>query len=256
MTHSPQQPAPNPLRPKPHAFEFEQLSATTARIHIAPTYSHRQVSEAAAVLREQFTTLLLEAVPAYHQILIQWSSGSYLELQNRVSNRMKQALEEPRSATSNAQGLRIPVCYHPQLSPDLTMAAEALGLLPRELVERHLAGSYHIEAIGFMPGFAYLGGLAPSLHLPRKHSPRTQVPKGSVAIAEDKTAIYPLAAPGGWNLIGRSPHPLGSAESLVSAHKQHKSGALYVGQTIQFYEINLEEFERLIAQPTEPTHHD
>ncbi len=73
------------------------------------------------------------------------------------------------------------------------------------MIELHSAAEYRVGAIGFAPGFAYLGGLDPRLVLPRRATPRARVPAGSLAIAEAQTAIYPQASPGGWHLLGRSP---------------------------------------------------
>lgn len=88
---------------------------------------------------------------------------------------------------------------------DLASAATRLGLGEAELVARHAAPRYEVLVAGFLPGFAYLGPLDPSLELPRLPSPRRRVPAGSVAIAGRLTGVYPFASPGGWNLIGHAP---------------------------------------------------
>ena len=93
---------------------------------------------------------------------------------------------------------------------DLAEVARATGMSIDEVVELHARGRYVVEALGFMPGFAYLGGLDPRLCLPRRATPRPAVAAGSVAIAAERTAIYPGSSPGGWHLIGsaRLPSPL------------------------------------------------
>lgn len=91
--------------------------------------------------------------------------------------------------------------------PELDDAARALGITRDALVERHAAGVYRVAFVGFMPGFAYLDGLDPSLALPRLATPRARVPAGAVGIAGARTAIYPFASPGGWNLIARAIDP-------------------------------------------------
>jgi 5-oxoprolinase (ATP-hydrolysing) subunit B len=86
--------------------------------------------------------------------------------------------------------------------PDLAHVAAATGLSSDEVCARHAAATYTVETMGFSPGFAYLGGLPAALELPRRTTPRTRVPAGSIAIAGLQTAVYPFDSPGGWHLIG------------------------------------------------------
>lgn len=95
----------------------------------------------------------------------------------------------------------IPVWYD---GPDLHDVAERVGVEPDEVIRRHANREYRVRFLGFAPGFAYLGPLDPSLVLARRADPRPRVPAGSVAVAGDQTAIYPLDTPGGWHLIGRT----------------------------------------------------
>lgn len=96
---------------------------------------------------------------------------------------------------------RIPVVYD---GPDLEEVASRLGISTRELIELHARPIYRVFLVGFVPGWAYLGPLPDQLVLPRRPTPRTQVPAGSVAIAGRETGIYPFPTPGGWHLIGRA----------------------------------------------------
>jgi 5-oxoprolinase (ATP-hydrolysing) subunit B len=96
---------------------------------------------------------------------------------------------------------RIPVVYD---GPDLGAVAAELSLSTQRVIELHGTPIYRAFLVGFVPGWAYLGPLPDELVLPRRASPRTQVPAGSVAIAGQQTGIYPLASPGGWHLIGRT----------------------------------------------------
>jgi KipI family sensor histidine kinase inhibitor len=98
----------------------------------------------------------------------------------------------------------VPVHYGGQDGPDLAEVAEATGLTPAQVVERHAAQTYRVFLLGFAPGFAYLGTLPAELEVPRRPSPRPRVPPGSVAIAGRQTCVYPSATPGGWQLIGRT----------------------------------------------------
>ncbi|RHA37996.1 5-oxoprolinase subunit B family protein [Cellulomonas rhizosphaerae] len=92
--------------------------------------------------------------------------------------------------------------------PDLDEVADLTGLSADEVVARHTAATYTVAFGGFMPGFAYLVGLDPLLRVPRRPSPRERVLAGSVAIADEFSAVYPAATPGGWRLIGRCERPL------------------------------------------------
>ncbi len=98
----------------------------------------------------------------------------------------------------------ITVAYGGVDGPDLEAVAEHCGFTTDEVVRRHSAAEYVVYFIGFQPGFAYLGGLDAALHTPRRPEPRVAVPAGSVGIGGAQTGIYPLATPGGWQLIGRT----------------------------------------------------
>ncbi|WOD09091.1 carboxyltransferase domain-containing protein [Marinomonas sp. GJ51-6] len=74
-----------------------------------------------------------------------------------------------------------------------------------EVIKRHSETTYRAYAIGFTPSFAFLGNTPKELHVPRKTTPRLKVPIGSVALAENQTAVYPSVTPGGWQIIGRTP---------------------------------------------------
>ncbi|WP_310600478.1 5-oxoprolinase subunit PxpB [Desulfobulbus sp.] len=104
-----------------------------------------------------------------------------------------------------ATTIEIPVCYGGEFGPDLATVAAHNRLASEEVIGLHCRTVYRIYAIGFTPGFCYLGGLDPRLHTPRLATPRQRVPAGSVGIAGGQTGIYPLASPGGWQLIGRTP---------------------------------------------------
>lgn len=100
---------------------------------------------------------------------------------------------------------QLPVCYDDDFAPDLADVAQRTGLSADKVVTLHAGATYFAYVLGFMPGFAYLGGLPKELDLPRRKEPRVRVPQNSVAIAGELTAIYPWESPGGWHLIGRTP---------------------------------------------------
>jgi KipI family sensor histidine kinase inhibitor len=99
----------------------------------------------------------------------------------------------------------IPVCYAPELAPDLDEVARRTGLSREDVVRLHTGAGYRVYMLGFLPGHPYMGDLPEALRLPRRETPRIVVPAGSVAIATALTGIYPLESPGGWHLIGRTP---------------------------------------------------
>ncbi|HVA28028.1 MAG TPA: 5-oxoprolinase subunit PxpB [Candidatus Baltobacteraceae bacterium] len=100
--------------------------------------------------------------------------------------------------------IEIPVRYGGDDGPDLEAVARAAGIDAETCIARHVAGDYTVYAMGFAPGFAYIGGLDATLRVPRRAKPRARVPAGSVAIADALTGVYPAESPGGWNLIGRT----------------------------------------------------
>jgi KipI family sensor histidine kinase inhibitor len=105
--------------------------------------------------------------------------------------------------------LELPVSYD---GPDLRDTAELLGLTPEELVRRHAAAEYRVAFSGFAPGFGYLTGLPPELHVPRLPTPRTKVPAGAVGLAGEFCGVYPRRSPGGWRLLGRTEAVLWDAD--------------------------------------------
>jgi inhibitor of KinA len=108
--------------------------------------------------------------------------------------------------------VEIPVRYD---GPDLGDVARLCGLSEREVVERHTGAEYVVYFVGFVPGFAYLGGLPAELAVPRLESPRKRVAAGSVGIAGNQTGVYPIETPGGWRLIGRTEAKMFDGRSLL-----------------------------------------
>ncbi|SFM16152.1 5-oxoprolinase subunit PxpB [Variovorax sp. OV329] len=101
--------------------------------------------------------------------------------------------------------IEIPVAYGGEDGPDLADVAQHCGLTPQEVVRRHSQAEYTVYFLGFLPGFAFMGGLPPELATPRRAEPRVAVPARSVGIGGAQTGVYPLVSPGGWQLIGRTP---------------------------------------------------
>lgn len=132
----------------------------------------------------------------------------------------------------------LPVCYEGELAPDLTEVATRAGLSPQEVIDIHSSTAYSILMIGFLPGFPFMAEIDQRLRFPRRESPRTRVPAGSVAIANDQTAIYPWESPGGWHLLGRCPVPLFNADKAVPS-------LLQAGETVSFEPVSRADFDRI-----------
>lgn len=122
----------------------------------------------------------------------------------------------------------LPVCYD---GVDLPWIAQSCGLSVAQVIQIHQSGDYEVGAVGFAPGFAYLGGLDARLALPRRSAPRVRVEAGSVAIVERQTAVYPQASPGGWHLLGRCPWPLFQPKSASPVR-------LHLGDRVRFMAID------------------
>ncbi|HIJ57285.1 MAG TPA: 5-oxoprolinase subunit PxpB [Deltaproteobacteria bacterium] len=132
----------------------------------------------------------------------------------------------------------IPVRYGDEFGPDIDFVAQHNGISVDEVIQIHTCSAYHIFAIGFAPGFCYLGGLSSRLHAPRLETPRVRVAAGSVGIAGAQTGVYPLASPGGWRLIGRTPLRLFAPERPQPILYQ-------AGDTIRFRSVSSDEFNHI-----------
>ena len=146
---------------------------------------------------------VVETIPSFRALLVAYDPlvASRADLEARV----RALLPDLKPLAQAGRLWRLPVCYDPQVAPDLAEVAERCKLAPEEVAARHAGGRYFVYMLGFMPGLAYMGGLEAALQLPRRREPRLKVPPGSVAIAESMTTIYPWESPGGWHLIGSTP---------------------------------------------------
>ncbi|WP_341479136.1 5-oxoprolinase subunit PxpB [Heliobacterium chlorum] len=134
----------------------------------------------------------------------------------------------------------IPVLYGGEWGPDLVSLALRVGLKPEEVIAIHSHATYHVYMLGFVPGFCYLGKVSPKIAGPRLDNPRKSVPAGSVGIAGLQTGIYPIKAPGGWQIIGRT--PLGLYDP-----KREKAVFVKAGDRVRFKPIDLATYH-MVAQ--------
>lgn len=213
-------------------------AATSDRVH---AFANHLLDEPLPGQRDvvpAFTTVTLhyrpEGVPA--------GSGSpYARMRAAVEARLA---HEPDTGPGAARVFDVPVWYGGEAGPDLDDVAQRCRLTPAEVIERHVTSAHRVYMLGFAPGFPFIGGLDPSLSMPRRSTPRTHIPPGSVAIARDQTCIYPLNTPGGWNLIGRTPLRLFDPEAAVPC-------LLGPGDALRFVPIDEATYQSLVARQAE-----
>lgn len=154
-------------------------------------------------LAEGLAGRVRDLIPSYTTLLVCFDPRH--ESFHSLSPDVKALLsDQPTASTVVGRRVEIPVYYHPSVGPDLARVAAHHGIAIDEVIHRHTAREYAVFAIGFAPGFAYMGEVADDLATPRLDSPRPRVPTGSVALADQQTAVYPVSTPGGWNLLGRT----------------------------------------------------
>ena len=198
------------------------------------------VHSCARMLEEHPIEGVIECIPTICSLMVCYNPQviSYDALCACLQTRLK-------NITGTAQETRriveIPVCYGGEFGPDIAFVAEHAQLSVPDVIRIHAGVDYLIDMLGFMPGFAYLGGLDKRLHTPRLQSPRTCIEAGSVGIGGAQTGIYPLPSPGGWRLIGKSP------VCLYDPFRDHP--ILYAaGDYLRFIPISEEDFHCIQAQ--------
>ncbi len=199
----------------------------------------------ARLLEERALEGVIEVVPAYCSFLILFEPEiTGPERLGREVEDLFARIEAAPEETSETSGrtVTIPVRYGGEHGPDLRGVAEHSGLSPEQVVRIHTEGLYPVYMLGFAPGFPYLGGLDERIAAPRLETPRSHVPAGSVGIAGSQTGIYPLASPGGWRIIGRTPLTLFDprAEDPVPYYRP--------GDRLRFVAVEEEEFQRLLRE--------
>lgn len=158
-------------------------------------------------LRAVFGEQLIDLVPSYTTVMVHFDLLQMSPDQAQAS--IRQALENLEPDNGGGGRLHeIPVWYDLSVGPELSLLAERCSTSVADIVRRHSEHEYQVFALGFAPGFAFMGLVEEALAAPRLATPRKRVAAGSVGIAERQTAAYPAVSPGGWNLIGRTPSKL------------------------------------------------
>jgi KipI family sensor histidine kinase inhibitor len=177
-----------------------------------------------ATLRRHPLPGSVEHVPGARTVLVVARAPNDLP---SLAAALRELVLDPDEAPDGSDDLVVEVRYD---GPDLQDVATSVGISPDDVVERHTTQLWTVEFAGFAPGFGYLTGSEGGLEVPRRASPRTRIPAGSVGLAGPYSGIYPRASPGGWQLIGRSDAPLWDADRDPPA-------LLTPGRRVRFVEV-------------------
>lgn len=198
---------------------------------------------AAQKIKAQQLPFVRDIIPAYASVAVEYDfvlTAAYFKTTDTVKaltayleNLLVDTAKQP---LANNRRIKIPVCY--ELGLDNETIAAAKNISTDTLVQKHTEQIYQVFMLGFLPGFAYMGLVDEKIEMPRQSSPRKKIEPGCVGIAGRQTGIYPLASPGGWNIIGRTPLNMFDVtdENIC---------LLKPGDEIEFYPITLQEFENI-----------
>ena len=234
-------------------MEITPLGDSALIVHVRDRFEDapdETLDEVLRVFRELEAAAIpgvIELAPAYTTVAVFFDPSGVINAGagfDRVIDSLTHAIHQAvsrgdahKQKPARARLIEIPVCYDSKFAPDLEDVAQWAQISAKEVVDLHSGTEYHVNCIGFTPGFPFLAGLPKKLATPRRPTPRKEVPAGSVGIGGAQTGIYPLPSPGGWNIIGRSPLRL-----FDSA--QDQPALLRVGDRVRFRAIDLEEFEQ------------
>jgi inhibitor of KinA len=202
---------------------------------IDPVINDRATALAAA-LRSRWGTILRDVVVGYCSVTVYFDP---LRIDARWLASEVESLAEQATEGARIGGalIEVPVCYDAEFGPDLSDVAAFGGCSAEEAIALHESGTYRVYMVGFIPGFAYLAEVDQRIATPRRSTPRTAVPAGSVAIAGGQTGIYPAVTPGGWNIIGRTP---------LKPYDPNRPDPLLFrpGDSVRFVSVSRAEFDR------------
>ena len=169
--------------------------------------TNRQVHALAEAVNRSPIEGIIGIVPSYRSVLVQYDPlrTTQIEVCEALGSLLEELRLHPEEEAGRGRAVHIPVLYGGSYGPDIEFVAEHNGISVEEVIALHSEPLYPVYMMGFSPGFPYLGGLSDRLVTPRMKTPRVEIPGGSVGIAEAQTGVYPVASPGGWRLIGRTP---------------------------------------------------
>ncbi|WP_346798326.1 5-oxoprolinase subunit PxpB [Halomonas sp. Bachu 37] len=185
-----------------------------------------------------FGKALVDLIPSYTTLLVIFDPFTLAPGQAREVLASLLATLEPGTSLGSGKIKEVPVCYDVRFAADLPRVAERAGMELQAVIDCHSDKLYRVFALGFAPGFAFMGSVDSRIETPRLETPRQRIPAGSVALAGRQTAAYPLVSPGGWNILGRTP------ATLFDRHRQGFS-LLQVGDRVRFIPLSFGEYKKL-----------
>lgn len=201
---------------------------------VASAETSARVQAAVTAIEQVLNDDLVDLVPSYASVLILYDPlrTDHLIVARRVREVLNKLHTQP---PVEGRTVVLPVYYAAEVGEDLETLATSASLSVDDVINLHTGAEYRVYAIGFAPGFAFLGQVDERIAAPRLATPRARVPRGAVAIADRQTAVYPSESPGGWNLIGRCPVP------MFDPHAQ-PCMPVSVGDSVRFEAISRERF--------------
>jgi inhibitor of KinA len=231
-----------PGSPRHSIFPISDSALTIDFGNVIDESINQQVLNLFRQLQQNPVAGMIEAVPAYSSLTIYYdlfqlrkSIPAGTTVYDWMSGQLQEKLEQPSTINNEETRLiTIPVCYEAEFAPDIEALATQKNIAVEEVIRIHSSGEYRVYMLGFLPGFCYLGEVDERIVVSRKPQPQTVV-AGSVGIAGKQTGIYPMASPGGWQIIGRTPLKLFDAQ-------KEQPALLMAGDRIRFTSITKNEF--------------
>ena len=174
--------------------------------------------------------------PAYCSLAVGFDSNKIsFDALSQMIKRLSENIHNNENLSKSFRKLKIPVCYKLPYSIDFQELNNQIQLTEKEIIHLHTSTEFRVFMLGFLPGFPYMGKLPKALFCQRKKTPRLKVPKNSVGLAGSQTGIYPSEAPGGWQIIGRTPIPVFDTRS-------ENPFLFRAGDSVRFYSISESDF--------------